>query len=59
MKPLLLALVFLGITHSIHAAEPFVAPSFVKELKDLEEVKKAAAENNLAITFLLMEPGST
>ena len=44
---------------SLQAAEPFVAPSFVKELKDLEQAKKEAADSHKGITFLLMEPGST
>ncbi|MDB4662432.1 hypothetical protein OAE61_02235 [Verrucomicrobiales bacterium] len=44
---------------SLFAADPFVAPSFVKELEDLEKVQKKAIKENKAVTFLLMEPGST
>ncbi len=43
----------------LHAAEPFVAPDFVKELEDLPEVVERANVENKGITFLLMEPGST
>ncbi len=44
---------------SIQAADPFVAPDFVKELDALSEVKKKATKDNKGVTFLLMEPGST
>ncbi|MGY8639627.1 MAG: hypothetical protein ACKVJU_00885 [Verrucomicrobiales bacterium] len=44
---------------SLFAAEQFVAPSFVKELDQLEKIQKKAAKENKAVTFLLMEPGST
>ena len=55
---LLAGLIVLGLSF-LNGAEPFVAPSFVKELKDLEKVKADAAKENKGITFLLMEPGST
>lgn len=42
-----------------NASEPFEAPSFVKELEDLDEVRADAASANKGVTFLLMEPGST
>lgn len=41
------------------AAEPFKAPDFVKEFKDLKQAQKEAADSNKGVTFLLMEPGST
>ena len=40
-------------------AEPFKAPDFVKEFKDLKQAQKEAADSNKGVTFLLMEPGST
>ena len=55
---LLTGLFVLGLSF-LNGAEPFVPPSFVKELKDLEKVKVDAAKENKGITFLLMEPGST
>ncbi|MEM7697301.1 MAG: hypothetical protein AAF236_02725 [Verrucomicrobiota bacterium] len=47
---------------ALHAAEPLIVPDsviFFEDLENLDEVKKEAAEANKAITFLLMEPGST
>ena len=44
---------------ALHAAEPFVTPSFVKELEEIDSVKEDATEKNKAVAFLLMEPGST
>lgn len=44
---------------TLSAAEPFKVPSFVKELKDLKQAQKEAADSNKGVTFLLMEPGST
>ena len=55
---LLTGLFVLGLS-VLDGAEPFVAPSFVEELKDLEKIKVEAAKENKGITFLLMEPGST
>lgn len=57
-----LALVSLIGAAALHAAEPLIVPDFViwfEDLENLDEVKKQAAEENKAITFLLMEPGST
>ena len=54
----LLGATLLG-TSALHAADPFVVPSFVKELEDLDEVMSDAARERKGITFLLMEPGST
>ena len=59
MKISVLLAFILGTALSLQAAPPFVTPSYVKELEDLEKVKKTAAENNKGITFFLMEPGST
>ena len=47
---------------ALHAAEPLIVPDFViffEDLENLDEVQKEAAEANKAISFLLMEPGST
>jgi hypothetical protein len=59
-----IALVLLSLigAAALHAAEPLIVPDFVvffEDLENLDEVKKKAAEENKAITFLLMEPGST
>ncbi|MDF1752536.1 MAG: hypothetical protein P1U89_07175 [Verrucomicrobiales bacterium] len=59
MKVSVLSLVVLGMVSIAQAAEPFVAPDFVRELEDLDEVKKQAESGNKAVSFLLMEPGST
>ena len=58
--PVLLAVCSASLSISLaKPSDPFVAPSFVKELTDLEEVIKTATEANKGVTFLLMEPGST
>lgn len=47
---------------ALHAAEPLIVPDsviFFEDLENLDGVKKEAAEANKAISFLLMEPGST
>ena len=47
---------------ALHAAEPLIVPDcvvFFEDLENLDEVKKEAAESNKAVTFILMEPGST
>ena len=47
---------------ALHAAEPLIVPDFVifyEDLENLDGVKKEAKKENKAITFLLMEPGST
>tara|TARA_R110002096_G_scaffold27577_1_gene84182 strand:- start:1316 stop:1516 length:201 start_codon:yes stop_codon:yes gene_type:complete len=44
---------------SLHAAEAYKVPSFLKELDDLDEVMSEAAQTNKGVTFLLMSPGST
>ena len=57
-----LVLVSLIGAAALHAAEPLIVPDFVvfyEDLENLDGVKKEAAEKNKAITFLLMEPGST
>ncbi len=59
-----IALVLLSLigAASLHAAEPLIVPDFVvwfEDLENLDEVKKKAAEENKAVAFLLMEPGST
>ena len=57
-----LALFTLIGASALHAAEPLIVPDcviFFEDLENLDEVKKEAAEANKAITFLLMEPGST
>lgn len=57
-----LVLVFLIGATALRAAEPLIVPDFVlwfEDLENLEGVKKQAAEENKAIAFLLMEPGST
>lgn len=51
--------VFGALFSHLHAADPFVAPDFVKELEDLPEVIEEANVKNKGVTFLLMEPGST
>tara|TARA_R110000850_G_scaffold60760_3_gene139220 strand:+ start:1077 stop:1253 length:177 start_codon:yes stop_codon:yes gene_type:complete len=48
----------IGVT-SLHAADPFVVPSFLKELTELDEVMSEAAQANKGVTFMLMAPGST
>lgn len=61
MRIALVLLSLIGVT-TLQAAEPLIVPDFVifyEDLDNLDEVKKEAAENNKAITFLLMEPGST
>ncbi|MDF1816502.1 MAG: hypothetical protein P1V20_30150 [Verrucomicrobiales bacterium] len=59
MKRLFFIAILFGPSLLLHAAEPFVPPQFVKELKDLQSVKSLAARDNKAVSFLLMEPGST
>lgn len=60
MKTLLCALLGSAfLVGSLSAAEPFDPPSFVKELEDLEDIQTKAANENKAVAFLLMEPGST
>lgn len=59
-----IALVLLSLigASALHAAEPLIVPDnviFFEDLENLDGVKKEAAEANKAITFLLMEPGST
>ncbi|MBP83568.1 MAG: hypothetical protein CMO61_06940 [Verrucomicrobiales bacterium] len=52
---------FIGAV-ALHAAEPLIVPDcvvFFEDLENLDEVKEEAAKTNKAITFLLMEPGST
>ncbi len=44
---------------SARAADPFVLPSHVKELEDLDKAISKAEKEQKGITFLLMEPGST
>lgn len=47
---------------ALHAAEPLIVPDYViffEDLENLDGVKKEAAKSNKAISFLLMEPGST
>ncbi len=44
---------------SLHGADKYVVPDFVKELDDLGEVMEMAASSNKGITFLLMDPDST
>lgn len=43
----------------LQSGEPFVTPSFLKQLEELEEAMSAAESARKGITFLLMEPGST
>lgn len=57
-----LALVTLLGAVALHAAEPLIVPDcviFFEDLENLDGVQKEAAESNKAISFLLMEPGST
>ena len=57
-----LALVSLIGATALHAAEPLIVPDYVvffEDLENIDEVKKEAAEKNMGISFLLMEPGST
>ena len=57
-----LTLVSLFGAATLHAAEPLIVPDFViwfEDLENLDGVKKKATEENKAISFLLMEPGST
>ena len=57
-----LALVSLIGAASLHAAEPLIVPDCViwfEDLENLDAVKKEAAKENKAISFLLMELGST
>ena len=57
-----LVLVSLIGAAALHAAEPLIVPDnviFYEDLENLEGVQKEAAEANKAISFLLMEPGST
>lgn len=61
MRIALVLLTLIGAA-SLHAAEPLIVPDFVvwfEDLENLDEVKEKAAEENKAISFLLMEPGST
>ena len=61
MRIALVLLSLLGAS-ALHAAEPLIVPDYViffEDLENLDEVKKEAAEAKKAITFLLMEPGST
>jgi hypothetical protein len=47
---------------ALQAAEPLIVPDeviFFEDLENLDGIKKEAAEANKAISFLLMEPGST
>ncbi len=44
---------------SLHSADKFEVPDFIKELDDLSEVMEDAAVANKGITFLLMDPDST
>ena len=59
MRIVLLAACLFGASALLHAAEPFVAPDFVKTFEEMEEAKEEAARDKKGITFLLMEPGST
>ena len=52
-------LTVLGLALSVRAADPFVVPQFLKDLDQLQEAKKEAADLHKGISFLLMEPGST
>ncbi|MCG8600714.1 MAG: hypothetical protein MI807_11270 [Verrucomicrobiales bacterium] len=57
-----LVLVSLLGASMLHAAEPLIVPDcviFFEDLENLDGIKKEAAEANKAISFLLMEPGST
>lgn len=57
-----LVLVSLIGAAALHAAEPLIVPDnviFFEDLENLDGVQKEAAEANKAISFLLMEPGST
>ena len=61
MKIALVLLSLIGAS-ALHAAEPLIIPDYViffEDPENLDGVKKEAAEANKAITFLLMEPGST
>ena len=57
--PSLICLAAIAAAFPSFAAEPFKAPDFVKEFKDLKQAQKEAADSNKGVTFLLMEPGST
>ena len=61
MKIALALLTLLGVS-ALQAAEPLIVPDevvFFEDLENLDGIKKEAAEANKAISFLLMEPGST
>jgi len=44
---------------SLHGADKYVVPDFIKRLDDLSEVMEVAASSSKGITFLLMDPEST
>lgn len=56
-----IALIFASLigAATLHAADPFVTPSFVKSFEELGDAREIAAKEKKGITFLLMEPGST
>ncbi len=61
MKIALALVTLLGVS-ALQAAEPLIVPDevvFFEDLENLDGIKKEAAEANKAISFLLMEPGST
>ncbi|MDA8633295.1 hypothetical protein OAV87_03740 [Verrucomicrobiales bacterium] len=61
MKKALALITLLGVS-ALQAAEPLIVPDeviFFEDLENLDGIKKEAAEANKAISFLLMEPGST
>jgi hypothetical protein len=61
MKIALALVTLLGVS-ALQAAEPLIVPDeviFFEDLENLDGIKKEATEANKAISFLLMEPGST
>ena len=61
MKKALALVTLLGVS-ALQAAEPLIVPDeviFFEDLENLDGIKKEAAEANKAISFLLIEPGST
>jgi len=61
MKIALALITLLGVS-ALQAAGPLIVPDeviFFEDLENLDGIKKEAAEANKAISFLLMEPGST
>ncbi len=61
MKIAMALVTLLGVS-ALQAAEPLIVPDeviFFEDLENLDGIKKEATEANKAISFLLMEPGST